>query len=146
MKSCYLLPERAIAGGEERVLPCIPTQKMGRVHVLGVGVSAGPYFVKQEGSGRVQGAVKVESKTAFFFSRWPDECTQLSFQQHFLSFSRAQNHDQRHSILGQLPAGPACFPCGAFSLSCSRLSRFALAHLWAGLYPKSPAAQVIPTP
>ncbi len=93
MKSCYLLPEGAVAGSEERVFPGIPTQEMRRMHVLGVRFAASPDFVKQIAPGRIHGAVQIEGEAALFFSGRTNERAQLGFQEEFLALARTQNHD-----------------------------------------------------
>jgi hypothetical protein len=112
MKSGDLLPESAVAGDEERILTRIPTQKMWGVHVVGVSVPAGPYFVEQKSPGRVDGAVQVESKAAFFFSRGPDQCAQFCFEESFLPFAGTQNDDLSDGFFWQFSSG--CHPHAPF--------------------------------
>ena len=63
-----LPPEGAVARGEESVFAGIPTQKMGRVHVLGVRSAAGPDFVEQIAAWRIDRTVQVETEAALLLS------------------------------------------------------------------------------
>lgn len=73
---------------------------MRRMHVFGVRVAAGPDFVKQKAPWRIHGAVQVEREAALFFSGRTDQGAQFRFQQSFLAFTRAQDHDQGDGIFG----------------------------------------------
>ena len=96
------------------------------MHVFRMRVTACPDFVKHKAARRVHGAMKVESDAALFFSGGANQGAQLSFEQDFLPFSRAQNDDQRNSIFRQFSAGRGFSP----GLRSSRFStfRFALGH------------------
>src|SRR5260370_37031455 len=69
-----LLPEGAVAGSEECVLPRIPTQKMWRVQEFGFRAQACPHFLDQERPARGLDAVPSESRSALSFeppaTRW----------------------------------------------------------------------------
>ena len=148
-RSRDLLPEGAVAGGDERVFAGVPAQKMRRVHMLGVGVSTDPYFVKQEASRHVDGTVKIEREAAFLFSGWADQGAKFRFEQGFLAFAGPQDDHACDRFFGQLSAG-RCFsapfrPCGLPGL------RFSLGHcggdcsakcFWRKQYVKSPLTDV----
>jgi hypothetical protein len=62
----------------------------------------GPYLVEEECAGHVEGAMQVVGDTAFFAARGPDEGAKLGFQQAFLTFFGAENHDQGHGAFREL--------------------------------------------
>lgn len=83
-----LLPEGAVAGGDERILAGVPAKEMGRVGVLGVRFAAGPHFVEQKRAGSIHGAVQIESETAVFFARVSTQGAEFRFQYGFLTLAR----------------------------------------------------------
>lgn len=107
----HLLPERSVAGCQERVLAGIPAQKMRRAGVAQMIFAAGPSFVKHECAMPVRRPVQVIRDAAIFFSCRAEERAQLRFQQHFLTVPRPKQYDQCHRIF----RSPLTRPSARFS-------------------------------
>lgn len=75
---------------------------MWQAGVFGVGFAASPDFVQQESAGRVNGAVQIVAKAAFFFARGTRQCAEFRFQKCLLAFASTQDHDERDGVLWEL--------------------------------------------
>jgi hypothetical protein len=67
-----LVPEGGFAGGEERVFPGVPAEKMRGAGVSGMVLAGSPDFVEKESAGLVGASMKIESQAALFLARWRD--------------------------------------------------------------------------
>jgi hypothetical protein len=99
---CDVRPEGGIATDEKGILAGVPAKEMGSLGVPAMMIARGPHFVEEESAGHLKGAVQVVGDAAFFAARGSDQGAELGFEQTFLSFFAAEDHDQGYGVFGEL--------------------------------------------
>ena len=95
------MPESGIAGGQERVLACLPTEEVGGAGMRGVMFAAFPDFMEQIRAGLVCAAMQIVLQAAFFLARGSDEGAKFGFKEQVLAFLGAENDDEGESAFGK---------------------------------------------
>jgi len=101
-RSDDLGPERGVATCEEGVFAGVPAQEVEGLGMKAMMLAAGPYFMQQKGPRRRGAAVQIVPQAAIFAARRRNQRAQLGLEQTVLPIFGSQNHDECHSLFGQL--------------------------------------------
>jgi hypothetical protein len=93
-----LVPEGGFAGGEERVFPGIPAEKMRGAGVSGVVFACSPDFVEEEGTGLIHATVQIETQASGFLAGGHEEGAKLGLEEDVLAFLGTEGDDQSDGV------------------------------------------------
>ncbi len=123
-----LLPEGGFAGDQERILSGVPAEKMRRTCVRGVVLARFPDFMQEKLARQIRGTVQIVLQTAFFPAGRRNQRAQLRFQKQFLAFLSADNHSERHRVLGEF-RDPRAFKPSVTGPAPRASLRFSFGHI-----------------
>jgi len=101
---------------------------MWRTCVRGVVFARFPDFMQEKLARQIRRAVQIVLQAAFFPARRCHQRAQLRFQKQFLAFLGANNHGERHRVLGEFCDLCASGPSARGPTPCAFL-RFSFGHI-----------------